>query len=298
MRPPACTTGEPAPSGAARDIGRLTRPGTVDAMPFIEVRDLSVHYEVHGSGPRVVWISGTGGDLRQNPARGDGPLEQHFEVLMYDQRGLGRTSKPDVAYTMADYADDTAALMDALGWERAHVLGVSFGGMVAQHLALRHPERVDRLVLACTSSGGAGGSSYDLLAVESLPDDERLRTVLRIFDSRNDPDADPPVYAPVFDWLAPLMEHPPLNADDADATMGAHRQLEARADHDVWSQLSGIVAPTYVIGGRFDRQAPPENLERLAAAIPDARGELFDGGHVFLLQDPTAWRSIVDFLRT
>ena len=194
--------------------------GTVTSMPFVDVRDLSVYYELHGTGPRVVWINGTGGDLRQNPARGTGPLEQHFEVLMYDQRGLGRTSKPDAPCTMADYADDAAALMDALGWERAHVLGVSFGGMVAQHLALRHPEHVDRLILACTSSGGAGGSSYDLLSLESLPDDERLRTVLRVFDSRNDPDADPPVLAPVFDWLAPMMAGPPLNADDPDARWG------------------------------------------------------------------------------
>ncbi len=106
--------------------------GTVTSMPFVDVRDLSVYYELHGTGPRVVWINGTGGDLRQNPARGTGPLEQHFEVLMYDQRGLGRTSKPDAPCTMADYADDAAALMDALGWERAHVLGVSFGGMVAR----------------------------------------------------------------------------------------------------------------------------------------------------------------------
>src|SRR5215207_5622309 len=103
-------------------------------MPIARVRDIDVYYEVHGSGPRVLSISGTGGDLRQNPLRGQGLLEQHHEVLMYDQRGLGQTSKPDVPYTMADYADDAAALLDALGWDRAHVVGVSFGGMVAQHL--------------------------------------------------------------------------------------------------------------------------------------------------------------------
>lgn len=265
-------------------------------MPFARVRDVDVYYEVHGSGPRVIWISGTNGDLRQNPSRGRGPLERNFEVLMYDQRGLGRTSKPDLVYTMTDYADDAAALMDAVGWDRAHVLGVSFGGMVAQHLALRHPDRIDRLVLACTSSGGAGGSSFDLLAIRSLPDDERIRTMLRVADSRNDPDADPPVYAPWFDRLAPAMEKPPINAGDPDHETGSLRQLEARAGHDTWDRLAEIDAPTFVVGGRFDRQAPPENLERLASAIPDARMELFDGGHMFLIQDRTAWTSIVDFL--
>ncbi len=117
-----------------------------------------------------------------------------------------------------------------------------------------------------------------------------------MFDSRNDPDADPPVLAPVFDWLAPMMAGPPLNADDPDAAMGALRQLEARADHDVWNRLDEITAPTYVIGGRFDQQAPPENLQRLTGAIADARMDLFEGGHLVLLQDPAAWTAIVDFL--
>jgi 3-oxoadipate enol-lactonase len=265
-------------------------------MPFAQLPDLEVYYEVHGTGSKVLWISGTGADLRQNPARGRGPLEQHHEVLMYDQRGLGRTSKPDEPYSMAGYAADAVGLMDALGWERAHVLGVSFGGMVAQHLALDHPDRVDRLVLACTSSGGAGGSSYDLSTVADLPEEERLRAILPIFDSRNDPGADPPVYAPAFDWLAPLMARPPLNADDPAAEMGARRQLEARSGHDTWRRLGAITAPTLVIGGRYDRQAPPQNLERLAGAIPDARLELCDGGHMFLLQEPTAWTTIIDFL--
>ena len=265
-------------------------------MPFVEIRDLSVHFELHGAGERVLWINGTGGDLRRNPRRGSGPLERSFEVLMYDQRGLGQTSKPDVDYTMADYADDAVALMDALGWERAHVLGVSFGGMVAQHVALRHPDRVDRMVLACTSSGGAGGSSFDLRRLADMDGETSRRTRLRLYDDRNDPDADPPVHAPMFDVIAPTLDDPPLNADDPDHEMGARRQLEARADHDVWDQLGHIAAPTFVVGGRYDQQAPPENLARLADAIPDARLEFFDGGHLFLLQDRSAWRSIVEFL--
>ena len=215
---------------------------------------------------------------------------------MFDQRGLGRTGKPDEPCSMADYADDAAALMDAVGWDRAHVVGISFGGMVAQHLALRHPDRVDRLVLACTSSGGAGGSSFDLLGIADLTGDERRRVVLPILDERNDLDADPPVLAPMFEVLADRVGGPPLNADDPDAAAGSRRQLEARAGHDVWNRLGEITAPTFVIGGRYDRQAPVENLERLAAAIPGARLQLFDGGHLFLLQDRTAWAAVVDFL--
>jgi 3-oxoadipate enol-lactonase len=264
-------------------------------MPFVDVRDLSIYYEIHGVGERVVWISGTGADLRQLLTRGNGPLEQNFEVLMYDQRGLGRTSKPDVPYTMADYADDAVALMDALGWDRAHVLGVSFGGMVAQHVALRHPDRVDRLALACTSTGGAGGSSFDLASVDDLPEPERLPTLLSVFDTRNDLRADPPVFAPQFEWLSEAMARRPLNADDPDAEIGARRQIEARDGHNVWDRVGQIEAPTLVVGGRYDAQAPPGNLRNLAGAIPGARLQFFEGGHMFFLQDPAAWAAVVDF---
>jgi 3-oxoadipate enol-lactonase len=265
-------------------------------MPLVQVRDIEVHYELHGEGSRVVMISGTGGDLRHNPLRGQGILEQHHEVLTYDQRGLGQTSKPDVPYSMADYADDAAALMDALGWERAHVIGTSFGGMVAQHLAIRHPGRVDRLVLACTSSGGVGGSSYDLLQLDGLTAEERVMRWLPLLDTRTDMSTDPPTLPESLLAIAPLLGSLGQPPDGPVAVMGAHRQLVARNTHDVWDALPGVAAPTLVIGGRHDGQAPPENSERLASRIPGARLVFCDGGHAFLLQDPTAWPTIVAFI--
>ena len=125
-------------------------------MPFVRVGDLEVYYEQGGSGPRLLFISGTGGDLRRRPSVFERPIGPHFEILTYDQRGLGRTSKPDRDYTMAEYAEDAIGLLDAVGWDRCHVMGVSFGGMVAQEIAIRYPGRVDRIVMACSSSGGAG----------------------------------------------------------------------------------------------------------------------------------------------
>ena len=131
-------------------------------MPFVTVRDINVYYEIAGAGPKLLFINGTGGDLRRRPNVFDSPLTQHFTVLSYDQRGLGQTDIPETPYTMADYAEDANALLDALGWQSCRVMGVSFGGMVAQEFAVRYPQRVQRLVLACTSSGGAGGASYPL----------------------------------------------------------------------------------------------------------------------------------------
>ena len=113
-------------------------------MPFAAVRDMRMYYELRGTGPRLLYISGTGGDLRRSPNAFDSPLTEHFEVLAYDQRGLGQTDKPDVAYTMADYAADTDGLLQALGWDECLVMGISFGGMVAQEFALRYPNRVQR----------------------------------------------------------------------------------------------------------------------------------------------------------
>src|SRR5919108_2686374 len=155
-------------------------------MPFIAVRDIRLHYEIRGTGPRLLFISGTGGDLRRSPNAFDSPLPQQFEVLAYDQRGLGQSDRPDIPYTMADYAADADALLQALGWERCMVMGVSFGGMVAQEFSIRYPQRVKRLVLACTSSGGAGGASYPLHELTGLSLQEWGRRVVALSDTRRD----------------------------------------------------------------------------------------------------------------
>jgi 3-oxoadipate enol-lactonase len=245
----------------------------------------------------VLSISGTGGDLRQNPLRGKGLLEQHFEVLMYDQRGLGQTSKPDVPYTMADYADDAAALLDAVGWDQCHVVGVSFGGMVAQNLVARHPERVLRLVLACTSPGGEGGSSVDLRSLEGLAPVERQRKSMALLDGRVDLSTDPPTMPDDFAELMAMVASAFASTPTDEASqMGARRQLDARADHDAWDALPSITAPTLVVGGRDDMLAPAANQERMAARIPGAQLVLCEGGHLFMLQDPTAWPTMVAFL--
>jgi 3-oxoadipate enol-lactonase len=218
-----------------------------------------VYYEIGGSGPRLLYISGTGGDLRGQPRVFDGPLPQSFEVLAYDQRGLGQTSKPDVAYSMADYADDAAALLDTVGWERCLVMGVSFGGMVAQELALRRAQRVERLVLCCTSSGGPGGASYPLHELQHLSVEERAVFQISITDKRKDAAwqaANPDAVKQAVEMA--LAGHQRREAEPG-GQMGYRRQLEARAGHDTYDRLPSLRMPVFLAGGRYDGQAAGEH---------------------------------------
>ncbi len=269
------------------------------------VNGVSLYYELTGSGERLLCISGTGGDLRHRPRITDGPLGDAFEVLAYDQRGLGQSEVPPPPYTMADYGEDAAALLDAVGWDECMVFGISFGGMVAQELAIRHPERIRRLVLACTSPGGAGGASYPLQELLDLAPDERLTRQMELLDTRWDERWRSAHRDQVEMVSARMGMRRPEEAGEADAdgepgpgvaTAGLSSQLEARAQHDTAQRLGAIICPTLVCGGRFDGIAPPANSEFLARAIPNARLTLFDGGHLFLLQDPTAMPTIMSFL--
>ena len=260
-------------------------------MPRTDANGVSLYYELEGTGGRLLVVSGTGSDLRQRPRVSDGPLVEQFEVLAYDQRGLGQSSVPPWPYAMKDFADDAAALLDAVGWDDCAVLGISFGGMVAQELAIGHPERVRRLVLACTSAGGEGGASYPLQTLFELRPEERSAVRMELIDTRWDEDwqrAHP-------DMVRLLTER--MRLDDQGVTpAGLTNQLSARAGHDTAHRLGSITCPTLVCGGRFDGIAPPANSEFLAGTIPGARLEMFDGGHGFFMQDETALPAIVSFL--
>jgi 3-oxoadipate enol-lactonase len=266
-------------------------------MPFITVRDLRMCFEIHGKGPRLLVISGTGGDLRRSTSIFEMPIAHHFEILAYDQRGLGQTSRPDIPYTMVDYADDANALLEVVGWDRCLVMGISFGGMVAQEFALRFPHRVERLVLASTSSGGAGGASYPLHELAHLPVEEYARKIIYLSDTRREAAwqaVNPAQFQLLLDQtLAGLR----VGADEPGRQMGARRQLEARALHDTYERLSHLRMPIYICGGRYDGIATPANLDAMQKQIPGARLELFEGGHLFFVQDPRAFERIVAFLK-
>jgi pimeloyl-ACP methyl ester carboxylesterase len=258
-------------------------------VPTVHANGIDLHYERLGSGPPLLFLNGSGATLQQI-APLLGPYTDHFEVVIHDQRGLGRTEVPPGPYTMADYAADALAFLDHLGpeLERVRVAGISFGGMVAQELAVTAPERVERLALLCTSPGGAGGPSYPLHELTDLATEERNKIRQTLMDTRFDD--------------AFLAEHPndkamvELMGTGPPPTEGALLQLEARRHHDVWDRLDRITAPTLVASGRYDGIAPPENGEAIASRIPNAELRLFEGGHMFMVQDRTATPAIIEFL--
>lgn len=264
-------------------------------MGFISANGLHLWCETAGEGAPLLIISGTGGDLRRKPAVLDGPLKRHFACASYDQRGLGQSDKPDGPYSMADYADDAAAVLDALGWQEAHVMGISFGGMVALNLAARYPKRLRKLVLCCTSPGGEGGASYPLHELMDWSAEARARHMIGISDLRRD-EAWAKANPGPYEMIVSAAVSDPW-ADEKDRKKGADLQLLARKDHDVWNDLPELTMPTLVCGGLHDGMAPVATQKRMADRLPNAHLKLFEGGHLFLVEDRKAYAEVLAFLQ-
>jgi pimeloyl-ACP methyl ester carboxylesterase len=257
------------------------------------VNGIDVYYERAGSGSPLLFFNGSGGTLESSAPLID-RFRQHFDVLAHDQRGLGRTSIPAGPYTMADYAADAAALLDDVGWDQCAMVGVSFGGMVAQEFAATWPTRVTRLALVCTSPGGPGRASYPLHKLAELPVEEQAALTTTLVDTRF-----------TSAWLD---SHPhdkamvEMRAERRTAVRGIEQrrgeveQLGARRDHDVWDRLPAITCPTLVAAGRYDGIAPPANSEAIVSRIAGAELHVYEGGHLFFLQDRAAMPDIIDFL--
>jgi len=272
--------------------------GTGEAeLPFFQAGDIELYFETAGEGPRVLFIGGTGGDLRIKPNVFDGPLSKHFELVSYDQRGLGQSEKPNWPYTMGNYAEDAANLLDAGGWDKCHVIGYSFGGMVAQELAIRYPEKIDRLVLCSTSAGGDGGASYPLHKLAEMPVKHRIRIGIETSDTRHDEDWQAANPDALVEFARTIGATKQQFGDELNWEIGRENQLIARKQHNCWERLHNITAPTMICGGKFDGNATPDNHTALASRIPGATLRFFEGGHLFIAQDRTAYAAIIEFLK-
>jgi 3-oxoadipate enol-lactonase len=262
-------------------------------MPKAKVKDVELYYEIHGEGYPLILIRGFGSNADhwycQVPA-----FSERYSVVIFDNRGIGRSDKPDIPYTMSMMADDTVGLMDALGLPEAHILGISMGGMIAQEIALRHQQRINGLVLGCTHCGGK----------RAVPPSDEVLSVLISYALTGDQEAGKEVSKILFTERT-LRENPEVVERYQEVSgkfppspqIMAH-QFEAIQGHDSWEELVHIEVPTLVITGSEDILVPPENSSILAERIPGARLCVVDGGaHQFLLERADDFnRAILEFL--
>ncbi len=262
-------------------------------MPLANINGIDINYRRAGTGHRLLYLNGSGTTLASTTIV-MAPFEDHFDLAAHDQRGLGLTTKPPGPYAMADYAADALALLDHLGWDSCRVVGVSFGGMVAQELAVTAPSRVERMALMCTSPGGAGGSSYPLHDLATMTTAERERIAPLILDTRFTPE-----WLATHDgdrYIADIMASRSAVEKSAEVARGEAEQLEARRHHDVWDRLHFVDCPTLVTAGRYDGIAPLPNSEGIVERIRGAQLRVYEGGHAFFGQDQTAFPDVVEFL--
>lgn len=211
-------------------------------MPLLQVGDIELYYESHGSGDPLVLIGGLGLTVAEmRPLIG--ALAAGYRVVAADNRGAGRSAKPPGPYTIEQMAADTAGLLALTGVRRAHVLGISMGGRVAMTLAMDYPGLVDHLVLASTSA--------------RMP---RRRWRVRA-------------------GMA-LSRLPGLRGPNPQPRYAQRAQFQASGRFDRAARLGEITQPTLVVHGRADRVAPVELARETHAAIPGARLTLLDGGHL------------------
>jgi len=245
-----------------------------------------IAWESLGSGEPVLMIHGLG-YARWGWEPVAGPLSARFRLLLFDNRGIGESDVPPGPYTALELAEDAVSVLDAAGVESSCVVGTSLGGMVAQELALTRPERVRRLVLACTTPGGAGAhplperTRHLIAEAPSLPQDVALR---RFVENALAPD--PPAEL-VERIVAHRLAAPPDPA-------GWAAQAAAGASFDALDRVAGIAAPTLVVHGTDDGVVDPRNSELLAGRIPGARLEFLPGtGHLFFWEQPERFVALV-----
>ena len=250
-------------------------------MPYVPTRDIITYYEEHGSGEPLVLIRGLGSDIQawapQVPA-----LAKHFRVVIYDNRGGGRTGAPDKPYSIEGMADDLAALLGELGIEKASVLGMSMGGMIAQEFALKYPAKLDKLVLLATSPGLDGYS----------------RTIIQNFINirRSNMSREQIIRAQApFIYSAEMLDdterferavQASLDNQYAQQDHAYIRQAQAILNWDARGRASGIKAPALIVTNQEDILLPPRNGEQLGKLISGSKVVQLAGGHVGVTEYP------------
>lgn len=265
-------------------------------MPKVQVGDISMYYEVVGEGEPLVLIHGLTLDHLSWSFQTQA-FSENYQVLLFDNRGVGRTDSPEMEYTTEMMADDLAGLLDVLEINKAHVLGLSLGGMIAQEFALKYPDRVERLILAVTAARPAKTAMRTNHIIETLykmaQNEVGLEERTRMFMVWS--------FSPRFfedPKQAQIMVNLVANAPHPQPLQGLAGQLAAASRHDTYDRLEQIQAPTLVLGAREDLLLPARHSEELAEGIKNSRLHMIDdAAHLFCIEQPGVFnQAVLDFL--
>jgi pimeloyl-ACP methyl ester carboxylesterase len=259
-------------------------------MPKVKVDDISMYYEVHGQGEPLVMINGAGAGIETLywliPI-----YSRDYRLVIFDNRGVGRTDKPEGLYTTRLMADDLAGLLDAVGVDCAHIHGTSMGGMIAQEFTLRYPNRVWTLILAVTHCGGPHSivpQSEDMTQMYKLSPKAAAEAMLRLFVTEEFIAEKPDLFQRL---LAFSIEHP---IDPR----SLQKHIQVAESHNTYDRLSKITAPTLILAGDADRVVPVDNSRLLAATISNAELVIFkNAGHMLVEAGDEPHRVTIDFLK-
>ena len=252
-------------------------------MPSVDASGTELHYLRAGEGEPLLLIQGMSATHLTWGRPFMDEMEGSFDCIVFDNRGMGLSGEAEMPFTIADMAEDTAGLLDALGLETAHVVGISMGGMIAQELALAHPERIRTLTLGATYCGGPEGTLMD-------PDDLQMLGAAMASGDRDQ----------VFRAMWEINMSPGFREDEsryaAFVEMAAAlpapkqvivQQMRACGFHDTSERLASIDLPTLVVHGDVDRLLGPGNGRQIASLIPSSRLEMLPGvGHMFWWEQP------------
>ncbi len=263
-------------------------------MPKGKAGDINLEYYVEGSGPPLLMIRGLGADASTWGERFLEQLRPHFTLVRFSNRGTGESDRPQEATTIRIMANDAAALLRAVGVERAHVLGVSMGGMIAQEFALKHADMLNGLVLGCTTPGGAGHVAPNpdvwatLTLAQGLSREDQIRNAWPVMCT-------PAFIEERLDFMEMMLQTSLINPTPIETYM---KQMAAIEAFDAYERLSDIASPALIMHGDGDVLIPAENGRVLHEGINGSQLAIIPGvGHVFFWEKPEeSARLIVEFL--
>jgi 3-oxoadipate enol-lactonase len=265
-------------------------------MPTVKVGEINIYYEIHGEGEPLLLINGYG-QYSGHWAALVPAFSREYRVIIFDNRGTGRSDKPEMPYSAKMMADDANGLLDALGIDKANIFGISMGGMIAQEFAINYPDMVLNLILGCTECGGKNAVPQTKEALNflfgpemaKLPAAERARMAAPWLWNQEFIDKHPRA---VEIYIETTCKYPtPLQ--------GYAGQARAIRSIDTWDRLPQIKTPTLVIAGDSDRIIPPGNSRVIASRIPGAELVMLkNSGHGFFGDAAReSITAIIDFLK-